>query len=101
MSKMEESFSTPFRRALMLSGKTAEAVNGHIQRVAADRDADGYFEQQDCDAVFVPRFARHDAIINGVHCISWRVSRRLRCRAQERLPTRVRPNRPCTCGGGS
>jgi hypothetical protein len=72
-SATEEHALRPVRRqhlALMLSGKTAEAVEGHIQRVAADGDSDSYFEQQDGDTVFVPRLVRRNTNINGLHCIS-------------------------------
>lgn len=42
---------------LMLSGKTAESVEGHVERVAADGDGDEHFEEKNGDPVLVPGFA--------------------------------------------
>jgi invasion protein IalB len=53
----------------VLARKTAESVEGHVQRIVRDRDGERYLKHQESDAVFVPRLTRRGADVDGVHGI--------------------------------
>ena len=46
----------------MLPRKTTPAVEGHIQRIATDSDGDCHLDQEDGNAIFVPRLVGTDSV---------------------------------------